>query len=500
MQTYTHMVGDPTVRVLAHRSSERHHVKPTPHFTLPMTPSEGLRANGFAQFLRAQLNPSIHHVNTHLPATIIHYNYPSYSSTVNMQVDNKLNWPYEGELRERSARFDMQYSLSMSEQDHMSIYSPHKLNDIHISSHQFNEDIASSSSSSASNFGQLSIEDSNGCALCPLTTSMGYSAMTATSLTRPCALAPWNSDAGHAMLLPADCGTPNAVSHIQRWATQVPVCNCGIMPDEHWSGSAASYESQAASSVGTMNISIAEVYTPATSTSNSSDEQIFNATTLRAGQALVDLCVRESSQSPEPNTAQYMTVGDRADSPMFDTQTSYDTPIKPQDKLLRDRQLIRWREQKKSYKEIKQLGGFEEAESTLRGRYRALTKVRKDRVRKPVWTDHDVSLLHALSFHSDSFTDLSLLVQSSQAGGRTSLSQRCLWQAQIRYASAMAWCRYVAQSTRSKLCIRASHLCKEVDGVEGAPPYRRMGIVQRSRPARSVVAYERHWHDRKERG
>jgi hypothetical protein len=35
--------------------------------------------------------------------------------------------------------------------------------------------------------------------------------------------------------------------------------------------------------------------------------------------------------------------------------------------------------------------GEEIAESTLRGRYRSLTKERKDRVRKPVWTKVDVS-------------------------------------------------------------------------------------------------------------
>ena len=44
-----------------------------------------------------------------------------------------------------------------------------------------------------------------------------------------------------------------------------------------------------------------------------------------------------------------------------------------------------------SYKEIRQKGGLQAAESTLRGRFRALTKARKDRVRKPVWTERDVS-------------------------------------------------------------------------------------------------------------
>ena len=44
-----------------------------------------------------------------------------------------------------------------------------------------------------------------------------------------------------------------------------------------------------------------------------------------------------------------------------------------------------------SYKEIKVKGRFKEAESTLRGRFRTLTKSKESRVRKPHWHDKDVS-------------------------------------------------------------------------------------------------------------
>lgn len=44
-----------------------------------------------------------------------------------------------------------------------------------------------------------------------------------------------------------------------------------------------------------------------------------------------------------------------------------------------------------TYKEIRARIGVDIAESTLRGRYRALTKARQDRVRKPTWTAKDVS-------------------------------------------------------------------------------------------------------------
>lgn len=49
-----------------------------------------------------------------------------------------------------------------------------------------------------------------------------------------------------------------------------------------------------------------------------------------------------------------------------------------------------------SYKEIRRKGKFTEAESTLRGRFRTLTKHKAARVRKPEWDDNDVSGLDLL--------------------------------------------------------------------------------------------------------
>jgi hypothetical protein len=60
----------------------------------------------------------------------------------------------------------------------------------------------------------------------------------------------------------------------------------------------------------------------------------------------------------------------------------------------KDRELIEWKRQGLSYKEIKARGGFEEAESTLRGRYRTLTKPKYLRVRKPEWQQKDVRIMH----------------------------------------------------------------------------------------------------------
>lgn len=52
--------------------------------------------------------------------------------------------------------------------------------------------------------------------------------------------------------------------------------------------------------------------------------------------------------------------------------------------------LVSSRRQGISYKQIRSKGKFSDAESTLRGRFRTLTKDKKDRVRKPKWTDNDV--------------------------------------------------------------------------------------------------------------
>lgn len=54
--------------------------------------------------------------------------------------------------------------------------------------------------------------------------------------------------------------------------------------------------------------------------------------------------------------------------------------------------LIEWKRAGLSYKDIKRMGGFKEAESTLRGRFRTLTKAKEHRVRKPKWLKSDVSI------------------------------------------------------------------------------------------------------------
>ncbi|OBT77161.1 hypothetical protein VF21_05054 [Pseudogymnoascus sp. 05NY08] len=65
----------------------------------------------------------------------------------------------------------------------------------------------------------------------------------------------------------------------------------------------------------------------------------------------------------------------------------------PQTRSTKDAFLITSKRAGMSYRAIRQAGNFSEAESTLRGRYRTLTKQKEERVRKPEWTEGDVRLL-----------------------------------------------------------------------------------------------------------
>jgi hypothetical protein len=89
-----------------------------------------------------------------------------------------------------------------------------------------------------------------------------------------------------------------------------------------------------------------------------------------------------------------------ASTPSSDDGASDQERIELADRSARDDFLVKHKQAGMTYKKIRRIGGFTEAESTLRGRYRTLTKSREARVRKPEWSDEDVSkllgLLHTL--------------------------------------------------------------------------------------------------------
>jgi len=89
----------------------------------------------------------------------------------------------------------------------------------------------------------------------------------------------------------------------------------------------------------------------------------------------------------------YRTRGETqqaADETSFGTASSAETDTQ---RKMEDDMLLEGKAAGLTYKEIRKQMGATVAESTLRGRYRALTKEKRDRVRKPVWHPQDVGLL-----------------------------------------------------------------------------------------------------------
>lgn len=84
------------------------------------------------------------------------------------------------------------------------------------------------------------------------------------------------------------------------------------------------------------------------------------------------------------------------ENPMQDLSRKHSKGRSAQRDTSKDELLISCKAQGMSYKQIKEFGGFEEAESTLRGRYRALTKPREARLRKPEWGKREVSTMDSL--------------------------------------------------------------------------------------------------------
>lgn len=110
--------------------------------------------------------------------------------------------------------------------------------------------------------------------------------------------------------------------------------------------------------------------------------------------------VSRRSRSSRPSSS-----SSSASSTRLDRQTILDTiplqklramqkvPLPPKDdNLAKDRYIVKGKQLKLSYGQIKAIAGWTDAESTLRGRFRNFTKAKHERVRKPVWQYIDVSI------------------------------------------------------------------------------------------------------------
>ena len=81
-------------------------------------------------------------------------------------------------------------------------------------------------------------------------------------------------------------------------------------------------------------------------------------------------------------------------------QARFISPLTADEKAMKskeDKALIRMKEEGYTYKDIRKALGCKVAESTLRGRYRSLTKPKENRVRAPKWTETDVRTCNALT-------------------------------------------------------------------------------------------------------
>ncbi|KAI5310004.1 hypothetical protein KEM55_001954 [Ascosphaera atra] len=105
------------------------------------------------------------------------------------------------------------------------------------------------------------------------------------------------------------------------------------------------------------------------------------------------LCLQSSveSQVVNPTLLGETTTSTAATTP---EEITYKTPSRRILPSSKDANLMEGRRMGLTYKEIKERWRFTESESTLRGRFRVLTKKKEHRVRKPTWEANDIRLLH----------------------------------------------------------------------------------------------------------
>jgi hypothetical protein len=100
---------------------------------------------------------------------------------------------------------------------------------------------------------------------------------------------------------------------------------------------------------------------------------------------------RAGVTAPRPKKIEPKPVTPEPEPPRTSLPQSSATVQAMHHRDLKDDFLVRSKLAGMSYKEIRRQGKFSEAESTLRGRFRTLTKHKAARVRKPEWDDNDAS-------------------------------------------------------------------------------------------------------------
>ncbi|KAI1505470.1 hypothetical protein F5X99DRAFT_404954 [Biscogniauxia marginata] len=105
-------------------------------------------------------------------------------------------------------------------------------------------------------------------------------------------------------------------------------------------------------------------------------------------------CGLAPSKAKSPNLARLRPMPDNGIAPESQgPPTQGSANHVDAERSAKDDFLVKKRLEGMTYREIRKLGNFPEAESTLRGRFRTLTKSKEERVRKPEWQDNDIRLL-----------------------------------------------------------------------------------------------------------
>ncbi|KAI1212400.1 uncharacterized protein F4807DRAFT_457896 [Annulohypoxylon truncatum] len=111
---------------------------------------------------------------------------------------------------------------------------------------------------------------------------------------------------------------------------------------------------------------------------------------LPSGQLELPQKPKVSQEIQEPQSS---TTYEFEASPVPSSQGNGDMRLIEETRSAKDEFLVRAKREGLTYREIRKKGNFTEAESTLRGRFRTLTKDKEARVRKPEWRDNDIRLL-----------------------------------------------------------------------------------------------------------
>ena len=164
--------------------------------------------------------------------------------------------------------------------------------------------------------------------------------------------------------------------------------NSRLFPPEY-SPISASYTS---SFDGTIDSEYSVSLGSATSASSSwSDNMFEHPMTVPSTWVSTSYTVNEpASVSPRDIQRPSSSQSDSANSTASSSHLEHTKRFSIEARHQRDELLVEMRRNGHAYKAIKRLGRFKEAESTLRGRVRMLTKQKSERVRRPQWKANDV--------------------------------------------------------------------------------------------------------------